>query len=442
MVNPELSIQEHPTQAKEAITAIFVRGYKSLVNSHAVEIRPLTILAGANSSGKSSTLQPLLLLKQTLEATYDPGPLLINGPNVRFTSARQFLSNLSGRDVNGNITIGLKVGKDNQFLATFEKQPKKGIELIHTRTIADELEINLTPKMTQAEIWTVISTIFPQQTMDDNSGKVVRDRCFFEIRNEKPKVGGIVTTVTYSPGNYFQEFIHKIIHVPGLRGNPERTYKTTAVGATFPGTFENYVATIIDYWQPAKDHRLEELQKVLQALGLTQRVEARRVDDTQVELRVGRLPSNIEKNGKDMVNIADVGFGVSQTLPILVALLVAEPGQLVYLEQPEIHLHPKAQVALAKVLADAAKRGVRVVAETHSDLLLLGIQTLVAEGYIAPEEVILHWFNRRKNGATEITTAELDEAGAYGDWPEDFADVILGAQNRYIGAAEARLMPQ
>jgi hypothetical protein len=67
---------------------------------------------------------------------------------------------------------------------------------------------------------------------------------------------------------------------------------------------------------------------------------------------------------------------------------------------------------------------------------------LVAEGYITPEEVVLHWFNRRKNGATEITTAELDEAGAYGDWPEDFADAILGAQNRYIGAAEARLMPQ
>ena len=57
-----------------------------------------------------------------------------------------------------------------------------------------------------------------------------------------------------------------------------------------------------------------------------------------------------------MVNIADVGFGVSQVLPVLVALIVAEPGQLVYLEQPELHLHPRAQVALARVLADAAKQ--------------------------------------------------------------------------------------
>ena len=74
-----------------------------------------------------------------------------------------------------------------------------------------------------------------------------------------------------------------------------------------------------------------------------------------------------------MVSIADVGFGVSQVLPVLVALTSREiRDSLVYLEQPELHLHPNAQVALAQMLADAAKRGVRVVAETHSSLLLIG----------------------------------------------------------------------
>ena len=88
-----------------------------------------------------------------------------------------------------------------------------------------------------------------------------------------------------------------------------------------------------------------------------------------------------------MVSIADVGFGVSQVLPVLVALIVAQPGQLVYLDEPELHLHPRAQVALAQVLVDAAKRGVRVVAETHSSLLLLAVQTLVAEGSL-PSELV------------------------------------------------------
>src|SRR5919206_4217387 len=75
-----------------SIIRITVGGFKSISQEQSIEIKPLTILAGANSSGKSSIMQPLLLLKQTLEATYDPGPLLLNGPNVKFTSAEQLLS--------------------------------------------------------------------------------------------------------------------------------------------------------------------------------------------------------------------------------------------------------------------------------------------------------------------------------------------------------------
>src|ERR1700704_5485733 len=79
------------------ITSISVAGYKSLVKEQAIQIRPLTILAGANSSGKSSIMQPLLLLKQTLEAPYDPGPLRLDGPNVRLTSADQLFSIIAGK---------------------------------------------------------------------------------------------------------------------------------------------------------------------------------------------------------------------------------------------------------------------------------------------------------------------------------------------------------
>ncbi len=175
-------------------------------------------------------------------------------------------------------------------------------------------------------------------------------------------------------------------------------------------------------------------------LGLTWKVEAKRVDDTQVELRVGRMPHPKPGGAHDVVSVADVGFGVSQTLPVAVALLAAQPGQLVYIEQPEIHLHPRAQVAMARLLVNAAKRGVRVVAETHSSLLLLGVQALVAEGVIDPKLVGLNWFLRDpKSGITRIQTNELDEAGRFGDWPEDFDEVTLETENRYLSAAERRL---
>jgi predicted ATPase len=210
----------------------------------------------------------------------------------------------------------------------------------------------------------------------------------------------------------------------------------------FPGTFENYVASVISRWQANEAPRLKDLRDTLENLGLTWKVEAKWIDDAHVELRVGRLTHSARGGGKDMVNIADVGFGVSQVLPVLVALLAGEPGQLVYLEQPELHLHPKAQVALAGILADAANRGVRVVAETHSALLLLAVQTLVAKGSIAPEKVILHWFERGEDGITKITSRELDEAGRFGDWPEDFGDVELKAENDYLDAVELSQMKE
>ena len=233
--------------------------------------------------------------------------------------------------------------------------------------------------------------------------------------------------------------LRSILHVPALRGNPERTYKTTAVGHEFAGTFEPYVASIIHHWQATKDTRLKQLGSSLEKLGLTWKIEASRLDDTRVELRVGRLKQKTTGGARDLVSIADVGFGVSQCLPVLVALLTARPGQLVYIEEPEIHLHPRAQMALAQVLADAANRGVRVVIETHSSLLLLGVQALVAEGALPPELVALHWFSLTKDGATEVRSADLDEAGAFGEWPEDFAEVTLDAQSRYLDAAEKRL---
>jgi len=139
------------------------------------------------------------------------------------------------------------------------------------------------------------------------------------------------------------------------------------------------------------------------------------------------------------VSIADVGLGISQVLPVIVALITADSGQLVYIEQPELHLHPRAQSTLAQLFAAAARRGVRVVVETYSSLFLLGVQTLIAEGQLAPDLVKLHWFRRDEAGATEITSSDLDESGAFDiDWPEDFAEVALQAESRYLDAAEAR----
>ena len=427
------------------IAKIAVSGFKSLAKECAIDIRPLTILAGANSSGKSSIMQPLLMLKQTLEAPYDPGPLLIEGPNVQFTLAEQFLSKLIGEERTDRFQIRIETcGYDFPSTTTVFRKGPSGIEIVKMTTenkfedyqLLPSLPKHFTlyPEMPPEEI----KSLADQYLIPTGLDIVRRSRCFLRFESQDGHTSQ--QSVTYS----LEFHIVNSIHLPGLRGNPERTYKPTSTGPWYPGTFENYAASIIHEWQETTDERLKTLADALHALGLTGQVGTEKIDDTRIELQVGRLPlspplAGGEGGGTDMVSIADVGFGVSQVLPILVALIVAKPGQLVYLEQPELHLHPRALVELAQVLAAAAKRGVRVVAETHSSLLLLAVQTLVAEGSLSPALVKLHWFTRGENGATEINTANLDEAGAYGDWPEDFDDVDLRAQSRYIKAAQSRL---
>ncbi len=391
-------------------------------------------------------MQPLLLLKQTLEESYDPGALLLYGPNVKFTSADQFSPRTSKRGGLQDFQIKLRTGKAKTVATSFRRTPNGPLDIREVNFFEHGERVSIHLGMRHEEILSVL----PPLTKAFHEGMlksvtkglkwtISRRRCFLEFALS---IEGTPEALQFSGSGLSlsadaELHLGRLIHLPGLRGNPERAYPVTAVGPTFPGTFEKYVASVISQWQAkGNSEKLEQLSQDLENLGLTWKVRAKSINDTQVELQVGRLAHAVRGGAQDLVNIADIGLGVSQTLPVLVALRMANPGQLVYLEQPEIHLHPRAQSALAQVLAEAANRGVRVVVETHSNLLLLGVQALVAEGQLASENVKLHWFTRRDDGSTKIASADLDTTGAFGNWPEDFADVALEAESRYLDAAE------
>jgi predicted ATPase len=236
-----------------------------------------------------------------------------------------------------------------------------------------------------------------------------------------------------------------MIHVSGLRGSYDREFYLHGLpsGSVFPGDFEEYVPSILESWKEDATQtgygveKQNALRDALQLLELASDVETRKLNESQIEVRV---PRTLKGDPKDLVNIADVGLAVSQILPVLVALVLAHPNQLVHIEQPEIHLHPRAQWKLANLLAEAANRGVRLVIETHSSLLLRGILSCVAKGGIAPSNVALHWFTRDEDGVTKVTTAALDAQGRYGDWPADFDVVEMAASNDYLDAVEIKLM--
>ena len=138
------------------------------------------------------------------------------------------------------------------------------------------------------------------------------------------------------------------------------------------------------------------------------------------------------------VNLADVGIGVSQVLPVIVALLSAPPGSLVILEHPEIHLHPNAQSELADLLIEVASAGeIQILVESHSEHLLARIQRRIAEsargdGGLAPEDVRLY-FCEQEEGKSKLTPLDMQPSGVITNWPDDFFGDMLAERMAMSG---------
>ena len=469
---------------RKVINKITISGFASHKTPQSIYIRPLTVLAGANSAGKTSALKPLLLLKQTLDSPTDPGPILIYGPNVKFTSLDQIFTHTVERDFKETFKISLEMNLGTSELA-FSRNQEARLDIVKAIYKQDFAHPNskdlfiLTPGMPSCDIEALIPESDKliaeekakeyrqsvEDTLDRISSDIVREgldidgmrdstkelrprwitkreRCFLSMSLSSSELADIDYHLINPAAFYecdFTESIKEVIHVPAVRGRIGRNHPIPEVGREFPGTFEEYTAAVIAKWEADDDERLVRLTKSLKELHLTRRVSTRKLNDAEIDLRVARPGLGDPSRKGEMVSLSDVGVGVSYVLPVLVALEAAEPSQTVYIEQPESHLHPRAAYGLAKALVRAANREIRVIVETHSSLLLLHIQTLVARGELKPEFVGLHWFSLGEEGFTSIDFVEPDEHGRVGEWPEDFADVELSAQSEFLRAARAQL---
>ena len=175
-----------------AITSLSIAGFKSIVEEQTLEIRPLTLLAGANSSGKSSMMQPLLLLKQTLEAPYDPGPLLLNGPNVKFTSARQFHPVGPGTDSSATFVVKVGTANDTEFGVGFcWADPIKKLELKFNKYKLNKSDLVIDHNVSFKEFNEFVRPLLPagllkrlRNHVGNTHLRVIRDKFFFDVKPE------------------------------------------------------------------------------------------------------------------------------------------------------------------------------------------------------------------------------------------------------------------
>jgi hypothetical protein len=368
----------------------------------------------------------------------------------------QLLTRISPKKTTENFMIKLSITRNGYVKLVFRKIKKEGFEietavykasnaLIRYRSGMSQLAIiraNPFIKQYHRDMKNYYSTlrrrIKTKKILKEDEIKIrlERDRCFLNVIFER---GDTSHELPLSPKDLVERDILHIIHISALRGNPKRVYPKTSIEERFPGTFEPYVASIIYQWSKNQPEKIAELNNFMKQLNLVDAVSINLVSDTAVEVIVPQSAVIDSPKYGSWFNIADVGFGISQTLPILVALLVAKPGQIVYIEQPEIHLHPSAQLELGNIITRAAKNGIRVIIETHSDYLITGIQTEVAKGNIDPKNVIFHWFSKNRSGVTSIKSTTLLEDGTYKkNWPEDLSNAYLHAQSQFLDESEKK----
>jgi hypothetical protein len=137
------------------------------------------------------------------------------------------------------------------------------------------------------------------------------------------------------------------------------------------------------------------------------------------------------------INLVDVGYGVSQVLPILVDVIRESPGSAFLLQQPEVHLHPRAQAELGSFLAALAKQQQkRFIIETHSDYMIDRIRMDIRDGkHLKPNEVAILYFERI-GGAVQIHTMEIDRFGNLTGVPPGYRQFFLEEERRLLGGID------
>ena len=413
----------------------------------------ITGLFGTNFSGKSSLVQFLLLLKQTKESTDRAATLELNGRFVQLGTAADVVH---AHDESSVIDFELGYEHETEFkIDTLSGRGRTRIansknlairaqvevfqQAFQSRTLAyavGEAEFALEPKGGDTPRFNLSATV----PGSDFSFTRTKGRAWPLRRPSKVyRFPDQVRTYFQDAGFLadleaaFERELDKLYYLGPLREHPRRDYLWAR---SRPGDVGEKGERTIDAIIAAQDAgerqnlmwrgRLKPFPEViahwLRELDLIDRFRI-------VEIAPGssRWQAKVKTHaGAAEVMLTDVGFGVSQVLPVITLLHYVPEGSTVLLEQPEIHLHPLAQAGLADVIVNVAKhRKVQVVLESHSEHLLLRLQRRVAEERIEAKNVALYFCDAR-DGISEIRRLDLDLLGNIRNWPDRFMGDAFG----------------
>ena len=397
------------------ITELSAQNFKSWQDTGRLQFAPLTGLFGANSSGKTSILQVLLMLKQTAERPPDWNEPLYFGTEESLVNLGSFddIIHRPANDSSLEISVSWKTPEQIDirgnltdffsFSTAIVKNKYGDTELEGFRYTFDEYNAGIE--------WT------PQgYKLINNNIPAASFRCY-----------GLVSPSNYgedylSLQNAFENLFSRILYLGPLREHPRPRY-------TWDGDHPKSIGQEGEKAIPALlSGRIRRLPIDEQILSWLQRLELIDSYDLRPVSGAGRDYEFLVKKykGGPDVRLTDIGFGVSQVLPVLILCYYAPEGSILILEQPEAHLHPKVQTELADVLIDVVKnRNLQIILESHSEYLLSRLQRRIAEKKIAAADTALY-FCEIKDGTSEIEQLNVDEYGNIRNWPQDFFGDVTG----------------
>ena len=368
-------------------------------------LRPLTLLSGTNASGKSSVIQALALLHQTMREHEWSSHVMLNGSSVHLGTTADVID-----QINGHRAYGISLQEADGSYVEWEAE-------------GERTEMTMAVKRVRAEFFddyrcdvdgsVPLHYLLPHDALSCVKAMSLADRLRqltyltaerlgpretypLEDRRRAPVVG--------PQGQHTASVLH--------HGDEAQVLKKLAADGVAP-TLRHQVEARMQGFFPGCEFAVEKVSKA---------------NAVTLGLRTSR--------SMDFHRPIHTGFGLTQVLPIVVAALSAAEDSLLLIENPEVHLHPAGQAHMGGFLAEVAAAGVQVILETHSDHVLNGIRRAVKRNTLSPDAAALHFFRPRDaedEDAAQVLSPVLDRDGNIDSWPDGFFDQFDKDMNHFAG---------
>lgn len=381
------------------LTCLHLEQFKCF-EKQSLPLAPLTLLTGLNAAGKSSAIQSLALLNQTIRENEWADRILLNGTSVKMGTAGDVINKVTGRKGFGigieteNIRCDWKaLGADRTALVV----PISEVKINDNEYVFDTDE--------KAKLKGTMRWLIPADLKND------------QLIIKAQSVTGLIRSLTFigaerlGPREVYEAYSEDEERTVGVQG--ERTahylYKNSikptreqmVLPTAAPQLPRQTAAWLADFF-PGAEFEIEPV--------------------AGANLVLLRIRSH---HSTDYHRPQNVGYGLTHILPILAACLGADEGQIIMIDNPEAHLHPSGQAKMGQFLARVAASGVQLIVETHSDHVLNGIRRAVRDFVLMPEKTAIHFFSpeiTKEASKPIVVSPTINEQGQLDKWPSGFFD--------------------